>query len=358
MRHQRAGVLFAVSVLTATTAALTSLAAQNGRSAPLPTIPKTWDDTAIASLQLTLAQVKRSPIPLSSDYYYRIPVRPLFKTYPVYHPDKEPSGYFERLRGAEPEMLSFDVSNVTSNEEWIRLGELVFDAPNDYDIAGSPTQFRDSSYYTALGIPVARDGTVPFVRYVVRYRGKVEVGVLACGPCHTRVTSDGRVTTAAPGKCPVDRTGPPDMPDEALPDLRRLFTMLYGAPWLGDRDPARPFATMSYREMLEYGRAIPPGVQVRHGTSYPNPAQMPDLIGVRERRYLDHTGLVRHRDIGDVMRYAALNQSADVYSRYGDFLPVAEDLRTLPDPYRDSPFVFANGRYSDEQLYALATFLY
>ena len=52
----------------------------------------------------------------------------------------------------------------------------------------------------------------------------------------------------------------------------------------------------------------------RHGTSPLVPAKVPDLIGVQERRYLDATGLVRHRDIGDLMRYAALNQGADVCS--------------------------------------------
>ena len=82
------------------------------------------------------------------------------------------------------------------------------------------------------------------------------------------------------------------------------------------------------------------------------------MIGVQDRRYLDHTGLVRHRGIADVMRYAALNQAVDLYSRHGDFVPIADDFRTVPDPYRESPFPFANGRYSDEELYALAQFLY
>jgi len=115
---------------------------------------------------------------------------------------------------------------------------------------------------------------------------------------------------------------------------------------------------MTYLQIREHARAIPPGVQARHGTGLQIPAQIPDLIGVQDRRYLDHTGLVRHRGIADLMRYGALNQAVDLYSRYGDFVPVAEDSRTLPDPYRDSLFPFANGRYSDEQLYALAQYVY
>ena len=39
--------------------------------------------------------------------------------------------------------------------------------------------------------------------------------------------------------------------------------------------------------------------------------QVPDLIGVKGRKYLDHSGLMRHRSIVDMMRYSALNQGAD-----------------------------------------------
>jgi hypothetical protein len=359
MRKLKIGVsALALPVLTAVIIAIANPPGPNGHQDPTPQIPKTWDEQAMATLEVPLADAAASPVPVSADYYYRIPVRPIYRTYPVYHPDKEPPGYVERLKGVEPELLSFDFSKVTTPDEWIRIGEIVFDAPTDYDISGSSAQFRDASYYTSLGIPVARDGTVPFVRYVVREKGKLEVGVLGCGTCHTRVMPDGSVVKGAQGNFPFDRTGPLELPDEALPVVRRLLTMLYGVPWLGDRDPARSFETMTYQEMLEYGRSIPPGVQARHGTGLHIPAQIPDLIGVQERRYLDHTGLVRHQGIADVMRYAALNQSVDLYSRHGDFVPVAEDFRTLSDPYKESPFLFANGRYGEEQLYALARFVY
>lgn len=359
MRDSRIGVLaLTLSSLTMVTTVIATVAGQAGNQDPRVQVPRTWDDQAIATLELPLADASASPVPVSADYYYRIPVRPIYKTYPVYHPGKEPSGYFERLKELEPEIVRIDSSNVKTENDWIRAGEIVFDTPTDYDISGSPVQFRDPFYYTTHGIPVAKDGTVPFVKYVIREKGKVEVGVLACGTCHTRVMPDGTVVKGAQGNFPFDRTGPPELPDEALPVIRRLLKMLYAAPWVGDRDPARSYETMTYREMLEYGRAIPPGVQARHGTGLQIPTQIPDLIGVQERRYLDHTGLVRHRGIADVMRYAALNQAVDLYSRHGAFVPVADDFRTLPDPYADSPFPFANGRYSDEELYALAQFIY
>jgi hypothetical protein len=359
MRDMRICVsALALSVLTVVATLIVNLSAQNGPSDPSSAIPKTWDDQAMATVEVPLANALSSPVPVSADYYYRIPVRPIYKTYPVYHPSKEPLGYFERLKTLEPEVVSFDFSKVRTEDEWIRVGEIVFDTPTDYDISGSPAQFRDPSYHAALGIPMASDGTVPFVKYVIREKGKVEVGVLACGTCHTRVMADGTVVKGAQGNFPFDRTGPPELPDEVLPVIRRLFKMLYGVPWLGAQDPARPLETMPYGEIVEHGRAIPAGVQARHGTGLQIPAQIPDLIGVRERRYLDHTGLVQHRGVSDLMRYAALNQAVDLYSRHGDFVPVADDFRTVPDPYRESPFSFANGRYSDDQLYALARFVY
>src|SRR5262249_54777423 len=62
--------------------------------------------------------------------------------------------------------------------------------------------------------------------------------------------------------------------------------------------------------------------------------------------------LVRHRDIGDLMRYAALNQGTDFVARYGQFRPVDVFGNTLPAA------ATVPDRYSDEQLYALGLYLY
>ena len=108
---------------------------------------------------------------------------------------------------------------------------------------------------------------------------------------------------------------------------------------------------MSLDQMAEWHAAIPSGVIARHGSSPFYPTQVPDLIGVKDRKYLDHTGLQPHRSIADMMRYSALNQGADFLSSYGGFIPGARDFRTLPDASTRS-------RYSDEQLYALSLYLY
>jgi hypothetical protein len=46
----------------------------------------TWDDVEIASIEVTLANPAGSPKHLSADYYYKIPMRPIYKQYGVYPP--------------------------------------------------------------------------------------------------------------------------------------------------------------------------------------------------------------------------------------------------------------------------------
>src|SRR5262245_21820731 len=65
---------------------------------PTVAIPRTWDDQAVASLEVPLAVAAASPVQIPSSYYYDIPVRPIYKGHAVYHPSKEPRGYIEWLK--------------------------------------------------------------------------------------------------------------------------------------------------------------------------------------------------------------------------------------------------------------------
>jgi hypothetical protein len=91
-----------------------------------------------------------------------------------------------------------------------------------------------------------------------------------------------------------------------------------------------------------------PGTFARQGTSYGHPVHIPSLISVAQRKYLDATGLVRNRSIGDLMRYAITNQGLDTMARFGDF---------QPSPGRAAFSGDEGTRYSDEQLYALALYI-
>jgi mono/diheme cytochrome c family protein len=110
-------------------------------------------------------------------------------------------------------------------------------------------------------------------------------------------------------------------------------------------------ATSSLEALASAHEAIPPGVIARHRSSTQFPPQVPDLIGVRDRRYLDRSGLQRQRSIVDLMRYAALNQGMDDLASFRGFIPLAGPDGKRPDPATQM-------RYSDAQLYALALFVY
>jgi hypothetical protein len=90
------------------------------------------------------------------------------------------------------------------------------------------------------------------------------------------------------------------------------------------------------------------------------PIRVPSLIGIKDIRYLDHTGLMRHRGPGDLMRYAALNQGMDLITNYGGFIPIgANDHTELPEfDHWSNPFGYDPYRYTDAQLYALTQYIY
>jgi hypothetical protein len=135
-----------------------------------------------------------------------------------------------------------------------------------------------------------------------------------------------------------------------LEEARKGERGTYATPYL-QADPYARLDQMSVEEIATAHEAIPPGVLARQRSSVYSPPHVPDLIGVKDRHYLDATGLVRHRNIGDLMRYAALNQGGDDLSHYGDFRPIEVFMGKVPEPSE-------LGRYSDEQLYALAVYIY
>ncbi len=321
-----------------------------------PVIPKTWDDQALSSVELPLASTGIPPDHIPSDYYDRMRVH---KSYPIYAPGKEPPGYFEKLRELEPQIV-FDHAKLKTEEDWIKAGEFVFDAPITYDAQTigfvTPSEVRNPAWYQDVRVLVTRDGIMPYARYVITKKGAVQVGNLSCAMCHTRIIKDGSTVKGAQGNFPFDRAIAFRLRTDAQPEPQRLqgelrtVRLLLGMPWMRP-DPLAPIEQMSLAEIISTLEEIPPGVLARHGSSPFHPVQVPDLIGIKDRRYLDRTGLVRHRDIGDLMRYAALNQDGDLLSRYGDFRPLERAIGVLPPPA-------VLTRYSDEQLYALARYIY
>jgi hypothetical protein len=325
-----------------------------------PAVPRTWDDQAIAELELPLANPVGSPKHVSADYYYRIPVRPIYKGYPVYAPGREPPNYKAWLAEQEPQMLWGEAAGGTRHAPslddeagWIAAGEMVFDAPIGFSTGNNLPLLGEPAFYESTGIALARDGLFPYQQYVIREKGKIEIGVLACAMCHTRVMPDGAIIKGAQGNLPTDRMAAYRLRHGTTPldEARRGYRANFAAPWL-QPDPQARLDSMTREELAALNEAEPPGVCARHRSSPFYPPHVPDLIGVKERRYLDATGLQQHRSIVDLMRYAALNQGADDLASFDGFIPAGDpDFRTLPEPATQT-------RYSDEQLYALALYLY
>ncbi len=332
-------------LLAAATLVATSLSAQPFQ----PKIPNFWDDHEVESFEVPLANPKYSPRYMSAKDYYALKVRPIYKTYPVYAPGREPAGYRESLKQLEPEIV-FDPAKLRTKQDWIAAGKLVFES----EPLHFPAPEKDVFFPTPL--PPNPDGTLPFfvpgARYIIRQKGVLEVGINACAGCHTRVMPDGSYLRGAQGV--FDFPTPPESVERVrkrtnekqLAAANRAW-ILFGAPWIESKEA---FVSRYTQEVsASIAAAAHPGVLPRQGTSPFTPPHIPSLIGLEKRKYFDATGFVRHRNIGDLARYAITNQGLDTLAHYGDFQP-------SPD---ETAFSSEKGtRYSDEQLYALALYLY
>lgn len=314
-----------------------------------PEIPKVWDDEEVHKFEVPLAQRDRSPRHMSSAEYYALKVRPIYRTYPMYAPGREPAGYIESLKQKEPEIV-FDPAKLKTKADWIAAGKLVFES--------EPLMFPlpEKGPFFPSPLPPDKDGILPpFIpgnRYIIRKKGVLEVGINACAGCHTRVMPDGSLLPGAQGVVDFVNSDEnlrkaAEMTPEALKRRQEMAWILYGAPWVLSKE--KFLASLTREEVLRQLAVERPGVIGRQGTSASHPPHIPSLIGIKDIRYLDSTGFARHRSIADLARYAVTNQGLDTLARYGDFQPSPGT----------TPFSSEQGtRYSDEQLYALALYIY
>jgi len=325
--------------------------------AQAPTVaPRIWDDAALADWATPVATLNLRPAHYSSAEYYSVPGDNL-RTYPVYHPDSEPPGYWEELQKKKPEPL-VDVSRIRSTEEWAAAGERAFrEVDNFWSRTNDPaliTQARDPRSFE--GVFKLPDGSAFGPRWVVTAEG-VRLSSPACSACHFTVRADGTVAFATPRG--------PRPPGSPLLIPRGIGVVAAGAPsamqrfYVGD-----PILTAAWRtwtvpwaldERIESLRNAPapdlaglaagdPGVFNRpHGSPY-YATKIPDLQILRYSRYLDATGTHRLRGPEDAARYAAFITGADPM----DFGP----HRILTDAQRRVRF-----RYADEVLYAIGMYL-
>src|SRR5215471_9084630 len=91
-----------------------------------PEIPKAWDAAEVKRFEVPLAQRDRSPRYMSSEDYYKLKARPIYRSYPAYAKGMEPAGYLDWLKQQEPEII-FDPTKLHTKEDWIAAGKIVFE---------------------------------------------------------------------------------------------------------------------------------------------------------------------------------------------------------------------------------------
>jgi len=312
--------------------------------------PKVWDDAALAEWATPIPGINARPGHFSAKEYYAAPLDN-YRAYPVYHPDREPAGYWEALQKKRPEPL-IETGKLRTKAEWIAEGKRVwqeFDVPifRLYD-AESISLARSREFIDKSGTFVERDGKLAAYRWIVTPKG-VALTLVECASCHSHYMDDGTPLPGAGFNRPV--TGPIDrmiaefnraaFPGDSFPQM--LYRQ-FAVPWLAG-DIHEKIKAMSEAEITAMFAAQIPGVIDRFNGSTFFLTKVPDLIGVSERRYLDHSATHRHRGIGDLMRYAAMVS-------YADSLDFGQH-RMLTDAQRVIPY-----RVPDDALYALSEYIY
>src|SRR5215813_3093132 len=244
-------------------------------SSAVPAIPRAWEPAEVATVEVPVAEASASPVPVSPDFYYAIPVRPIYRSYPKYHPDAEPPGYRDWLRQQEPVVLWDDGAHrpkLVTEEDWIKAGEVVFNAPLLFGPQTASTE-QMRAFIAKTGDLYDKSGVSPFATYVVRERGKLEVGEVSCAECHSRVMPDGTTIAGAQGNRPIEQIAVLGLADDAakakdkdkfLANARQSERGNFAAPWL-QPDPNVRLEQLSAAEIEALHFAVPAGVFSRQG---------------------------------------------------------------------------------------------
>jgi hypothetical protein len=329
-----------------------------------PGIPKTWDDAALADWATPVAGLNQRPTHISAKEYYSLSVDNL-RTYPVYFPGREPEGYWNMLQHVGPQPL-IEPERLKTETDWIEAGHRVFDEADALHLRTLDLQFiaeaRDRELLEQARTRPLPDGTIVGMRWVPTKQG-VALSFSNCSFCHVRYLTDGTRVPGAPFRSIAPRwpetfkrwplisrvqfekrslTGPFLMGAEPL---SLWLYSAYGVPWNKDDVNERlKTLTKSEYEELDIAFRGSGGIQRWNGSLY-YPAKVPDLIGIKDRKYIDHTATHVHRGIEDLMRYAALVSFAETVD-FGPYHMLAPDTKRV------------QSRLPDEALYALALYIY
>jgi len=163
--------------------------------------PKIWSEAELRDWFNPVAGINMRPSHYSEAEFYAAPVDNV-RTYPVYHPDREPPGYLESLRkrGAEP-ML--EVGKARTREGWIEAGRRVWEEFDALQVRTSDFRLVDyvRSREALKKYPprMTKDGQLFEFRWVVDKTGELKLSIRECSGCHSQVMADGSVISGGQG---------------------------------------------------------------------------------------------------------------------------------------------------------------
>ena len=310
--------------------------------------PRIWDDKALNDWATPIAALNVRPGHYTAAEYYTVPADNL-KTYPVFHPDKEPPGYWEWLQKQKSEPL-VDAGKIRTREDWISAGKVAFESLDNVNFRTSDPEkirrARDVKSYE--GVWTQQDGSLLYQRWVVTPTG-IQLSMSGCTGCHARVLPDGQVLWAASQVTPpggnrtyiavgVFNEGRAFQGDSPGVTSWRQFT----TPW--DPDPrVEKLRDVTEAELREIRRGTWGTATRIHGSPF-MATKIPDLHTVRFSRYMDASATHRLRGPEDIGRYAAFVTTADPME-FGPHKILKAENRIIPY------------RYADEVLYAIGMYL-
>jgi len=255
-------------------------------------------------------------------------------------------------------------ARLKTEADWVEAGRRVFDELDHLPLRTFDSKLiaaaRDLATFEATGAKPLPDGTVFGARWVPTARG-VALSFSNCTNCHLLYTRDGTRVPGAPTFSGDYRITPGVVamavhqanrrPPAAVPlgmGDEPFGMWLYresAVPWVKN-DAHEQLKTFTVEDFRRYANATARGgAPTRWNGSFLYPVKAPDLIGIKDRKYLDATATHLHRGIGDLMRYSALVSYAEAID-FGPhhFLPAGGER--------------LGSRVPDEALYAMAVYIY
>jgi hypothetical protein len=296
--------------------------------------PRAWNDRDLSDWATPLAALNVPPGHFSEREYYSAAAGDFVRTYPVYFPGCEPAGYWKMLRNAKPEPLI--TPGARTMADWVAAGKRVFrelDIPymRSYDPKFVET-LRDADKYKALGGHPQKDGTVYALRWVPTSKG-LALSLQDCGSCHSRVMPDGSTQDGARHLDPGDGISGL-FTSHTAPGFLDFYSPSETPAMVAWRFWAAPWVTNDINERFKSPGIDPrdfgfvTGIVPRFNSSPFFPTKIPDLIGIKGRKYIDHTATHRLRNVDDLMRYAALVSCCDS-ADFGSYHMLSEKGRRI-----------------------------